>query len=348
MRFGLAGAGCIGQIRARALSQVAGAKLAAVFDVDEGAARGLADRAGAAHSRDFGAMLEREDVDAVLVCSPPPYHEDQVLASLEAGKHVLCEKPLSNNVDACRRMVAAARAADRVLATGFNHRYFPAVQTVKQAIDGGQIGQLDHVRAFAGHVGLSQFRSPWEYDARVVGGGALMDVGIHLIDLTSYLLGDVDEVYGATTNRVWNLEGAEDNGFALLRSSAGRYATLQASWSEWKGYRFHLDAYGDRGVARAYYAPMFSSVIRLEKPGGRPRRSVKLYPKTIVQEKLRGWEWTVERTFRQELNDFCDRCAGNADGALADGFAGLRAVEIANAVYRCTELREPIRLSRPS
>lgn len=348
MRFGLIGAGLIGRLRAQAMAKIPGASLAAVTDVAEPAARELAGKYGARFASTLDQLLTADDCDAVIVCTPPQFHEKAVLAALAAGKHVVCEKPLSNSVESCRRMLAAANAHGKILTTGFNHRYFPAIQFLKQTLDSGVIGQLNHVRAYAGHEGLSQFRSASEYDKNVIGGGALCDVGIHLIDLTAYVLGDVCAVSGLATGSVWNLPGAEDNGFAHLRSSTGTVATLQASWTEWKGYRFHLEAYGDRGMVRAYYAPMMHLLITMDKPGGRRQRSFSLYPGMMLREKIYGWQHTVIDTFRQELTDFISFAAGGPRGAIADGFAGYRAVEIANAVYRSSAEHRTIELTPPA
>jgi len=263
---------------------------------------------------------------------------------LAAGKHVLCEKPLSNSLDACRRIVEAAQKSSKTLATGFNHRYFPAIRFLKRTLADGGIGKLDHVRAFAGHEGLSQFRAAWEYDKDVIGGGALMDVGIHLIDLAAYILGDVRQVFGLTSNRVWNLPG-EDNGFALLLSESGTVATLHASWSEWKGYRFYVEAYGDKGMVRAYYAPMMNLLIQKPTPTSKSRRRFIFYPMNALKEKLFGWQSTVIETFRQELTDFISLSRGGEPGVIAAGQAGLRAVEIANAIYRSSGEGRKILLS---
>lgn len=347
MKFGLVGAGCIGQLRARALADTTGCELSAVFDPAQDRSRELADPHDVSVAGHFDQLIERDELDALIVSSPPQFHEEQAIAALEAGKHVLCEKPLSNSVESCRRMVETAHTTGTALTTGFNHRYFPAVQYVKDTLDSGLIGELDHVRAFAGHEGLSEFRASWEYDSDVIGGGALMDVGIHLIDLTRYFLGDVQSVYGVATNNIWNLNGSEDNGIAVLRSAEGPHALLQATWGEWKGYRFHVDVYGTKGMARAYYAPMFGMRITMDEPGGQKRRSFKLYPKTFLMETWKGWQWTVERTFRWEIEDFVRRCEGDHSGMLADGFSGFRAVEIAHAVYRCTQEREPVSLTAP-
>lgn len=346
MRFGLIGAGCIGQVRARALQSCDGCELVAVSDVDIARARGLTASPATQVFDDYRRLLDLDTLDAIVVSTPPQFHEAIVVSALESGKHVLCEKPLANTVEACRRMVETANRTDKTLSTGFNHRYFPAVQFVKRQIELGAIGKLDHVRAYAGHVGLSEFRSPWEHDKNVVGGGALMDVGIHIIDLVRFLLGDVEEVMGIASRNIWNLDGSEDNGYALMRGARGEVATLQASWSEWKGYRFSIEAYGDRGMARAYYAPMMSMMVSMDRPGGRRRRSHHFYPGNMVREKLHGWQSTVERTFRSEFADFLDLCKGKKRD-IADGFDGFRAVEIANAVYRCTEEKQSILLEKP-
>jgi predicted dehydrogenase len=346
VRFGLVGAGAIGQIRAASLVNLPGCELSAVTDIDVDRARGLSRSPDVRVFKDYEEMLKSDEVDAAIVSTPPQFHEQMVIAALEAGKHVLCEKPLGNSVESCRRMVETSRRTGKVLATGFNHRYFPAIQFTKQALDNGTIGELDHIRAFAGHTGLSEFKAPWMYEKRTLGGGALMDVGIHIIDLTRYLLGDVEEVYGVATCNVWKLEGSEDNGFALLRSPQNKYAVLQATWTEWKGYRFYIEAYGDRGMVRAYYAPMMSMIICMDRPGAPRRRRFNFYPMNIIREKLRGWQSTVIKTFRQEFTDFVNLCNGRK-GIIADGFSGFRAVEIANAIYRSAEKREVIRLASP-
>ena len=343
MRFALVGAGGIGQIRAQALSGMTDCSLIGVTDVDLERARRLVGASGAKAYDSFEALLADPQVEAIIVSVPPQFHEKQVIAALQAGKHVLCEKPLAPTVDACRRMTDAARDAGRVLTTGFNHRYFPAIQDVKRALDSGAIGTLDHIRAFAGHTGLSEFKAPWMYDKDIMGGGALMDVGIHMIDLTHYLLGDIAEVQGVSTTNVWKLDRSEDNGLALLRNRAGVTALFQATWTEWKGYRFYIEAYGDKGMAAAYYAPMRSVLITMDKPGGVRTKKVNYYPGNIFREKFRGWQSTVIATFEQEFRDFERLCAGQG-GIIAGGSAGLRAVEVAHAIYESGATRKIVML----
>lgn len=267
---------------------------------------------------DYRSLLERTPVDIAIVSSPVHLHEEMVLASLARGAHVLCEKPLSNSVESCRRMLDAAAKHGRVLAVGFNHRYYPSVRFLKGVVDAGRIGEIDHLRVFGGHDGLNNFRADWMYKAPVSGGGAMMDVGIHMTDLTRFVLGEIAVVYGAATERIWNVPGSEDNALVILKSDAGVSALYHATWTEWKGYRMFLEAYGRLGMVRAYYAPMFNLLVTHDKPGGPRRRTFKLYPELIVREKLQGWQSTTYASFQAELADFVRRLRGETV-PLADG-----------------------------
>ena len=343
MKIGVVGAGVIGQLRAQTIRENGDTELVAVVDpVGEAAERAVAG-SGAKVFTDVRSLLDLPQLDAVIVSSPLPAHDEAVLAAFAAGKHVLCEKPLGNTVEGCQRMVAAAHAASRILAVGFNHRYYPAIKFVKEVVTSGRIGAIDHVRVFGGHDGLHNFRADWQYQSPASGGGAMMDVGIHMTDLTRFILGDVAEVYGVATNRVWKVPGSEDNAVAVFKTAEGVPAFYQATWTEWRGYGFYLDVYGERGMVRGYYAPMFNLLVTVD--GGRRKRQTKFYPEIMIREKLKSWTSTALQSFREELADFLRLTQGDRTTAIADGFAGLRATEIAAAVYRATREGGAVRLS---
>jgi predicted dehydrogenase len=342
MRFGLIGAGAIGKIRADAIAKSPVCELVAVSDLDEARARAAA--SGARYYADANDLIAAADVDAIIVSTPPPLHEPLATAAASAGKHVLVEKPMAATPEACERMISAARKAGTLLTVGYNHRYFEALKLVRDVVASGEIGTLSHVRAYTGHGGLAEFKAPWMYDKDVMGGGALMDNGTHIIDLVRYIAGDPAEVFGFATHKVWGL-GVEDEGIALLRTAEGVTASIEASWHEWRGYRFHIEAYGDRGMARAYYAPMMATVIRLDKPGGNKSVERHFYPKAILREKVKGWQSTVIGTFLEELADFVAAAQGKPhSGRLAVAADGLRAVQIAQATYASEASRDCVRL----
>lgn len=342
MRFGLIGAGAIGKIRADAIAKSPVCELVAVSDLDEGRARAAA--SGTRYYADANELIAAADVDAIIISTPPPLHEPLATAAASAGKHVLVEKPMAATPEACERMISAARKAGTLLTVGYNHRYFEALKLVRDVVASGDIGTLSHVRAYTGHGGLAEFKAPWMYDKDVMGGGALMDNGTHIIDLVRYVVGDPTEVFGFATHKVWGL-GVEDEGIALLRTAEGVTASIEASWHEWRGYRFHIEAYGDRGLARAYYAPMMATVIRLDKPGGNKSVERHFYPKAILREKVKGWQSTVIGTFLEELADFVAAAQGKPhSGRLAVAADGLRAVQIAHATYASEASRDCVRL----
>lgn len=333
MRLGLIGCGWAGSQRAEATSRLTGFQLGAVADQDLARARTLSDMYGAVVDPDWHSLVRREELDAVIVSSPPPLHTEMCIKALKNGKHVFCEKPLARTPVECRQILEAAERSDRVLATGFNYRFYPAVVKAREILDSGLIGELDHIRSYAGHPGGSEFTHPWVHDVDVMGGGALLDNGIHVIDLTRYFLGEVAEVKGYATGNVWRFPGCEDNGFALLRSPTGKVASLQASWSEWRGYRLAIEIYATRGYVRASYPPMMTRAVWANQPGGRLHRKNYFFPKLQIMERLRSYRWTALHSFMEELQAFAQAIHGKKT-PLALGFDGLRAVQIAHAVYR--------------
>lgn len=181
------------------------------------------------------------------------------------------------------------------------------------------------------------------YDKDIMGGGTLMDNGIHVLDLTQHLMGGVQSVCGLALTDIWKLNRSEDNGFALMRGNDGVAATLHSSWSEWKGYRFYVEAYGDKGMARAYYAPMMTTVITMDKPGGKPRTRRNFYLSAIFREKVKGWQSTVIQTFIEEIDDFIALTEGRGKNAcIATAEDGYRVIEIANGVYESSKTGQAV------
>ncbi len=344
MKIAVFGAGVVGKLRCGTVINNPGTQLVGVADSDRARAEAAARGTGAAVATDYRELLNGSKPDAVIVSSPVHLHEEMCIDAFNAGCQVLCEKPLSNSEESCRRIVAAAKEKGLTLAVGFNHRYYPSVQYLTQCLKDGVIGTIDHFRVFGGHDGTGSFREEWMYKGPISGGGAMMDVGIHMTDLVNYLAGDITEVAAVASGNIWKIEGSEDNSMAIMRTSRDIPVIYQATWTEWKGYRIFIEAYGDRGMVRAYYAPMFNLLITQDKPGGKRMRKFKFYPEIILREKLKGWETTTMQTFVEELADFL-RMLNGESVPLADGAAGIKAVQVANAVYQSSRNHATIILS---
>ncbi len=158
------------------------------------AAQAAADRLGWADvETDWRALVVRDDVDLVDICSPGDTHAAIAIAALEAGKHVLCEKPLANTVAEAEAMAAAAAARPELVAmTGFSYRRVPAVQLARSYVADGRIGAVRHVRAQYLQDWLADPRAPWVWrlDRGLAGSGALGDIGAHIVDMAQFVTGE--------------------------------------------------------------------------------------------------------------------------------------------------------------
>ncbi|MGR3762425.1 Gfo/Idh/MocA family protein (plasmid) [Roseobacteraceae bacterium NS-SX3] len=342
MRFGVIGAaGKIGQMRVQTILENPDTTLAAVLETEMHRAVAAAHEAPA--FTDTGRFFDMP-MDAVVISTPAHLREPLCLEAFERGLHVLTEKPLAPTVAGARRILAAAQQAGRALGTGFNMRYYPAFAYVKDTVEAGRIGDIDHVRVYGGHEGLGNFTHDWEYQAEFSGGGALWDVGIHMSDMARHILGEITRVYGVASSRVWQVEGSEDNAIAVFQNPDGIPALYQATWNDWKGYQSAIEVYGSRGMVRGAYAPMQNMLITLDRPGGKADRTRSLYPEIMLREKFKSWKSTALLSFAGELADFLQLARGRSGLRCAAGHAGLRAVEIAAAVAESARTGQPVEL----
>jgi predicted dehydrogenase len=332
MHFGLIGCGGVGLLRAAALKKIPSFHLELVCDSDEARAQEMSRQFGGTVESDWRALIHNDSLDAVIVSTPPHLHAEMCIEALRAHKHVLCEKPLARSPNECRDILSAARESGSFLATGFNYRFYPSIMKGREMLATGMIGELDHIRSYAGYT-AEDLSQEWMHDQHIMGGGALRDNGIHLIDLTCYFLGEIESVNGFASNAVWNFEGCEDNGFALLRSKAGKIASLQASWTEWCGYQFKLEVYGSRGCIHIWCFPMKTEVYWKNDGQTRINKKTYFFPKTFIGEHLYSYRWVVTQSFVLELESFEEAIKGK-DTNIATGHDGLRSVEIAHDASR--------------
>ena len=244
MRFAIVGCGLIGQKRAAAISRLGHMTILAV-DRSRDRAGELAEPFGARSATDFRAAVEAGDIDAVVVATPHAELSAIATACLDAGKHVLVEKPGGRNLAEVSAVTEAADAAGRVAKVGYNHRFHPAVLKAREIVDRGELGQLMFMRGRYGHGGRPGYEREWRFQRSISGGGELIDQGSHLIDLAHWFLGEFTGIQAELRTFFWNAE-VEDNVFLTLSTSEGRIAWLHATWTEWKNL-FSLEIYGRDG-----------------------------------------------------------------------------------------------------
>ena len=211
---------------------------------------------------DFNAVVE-SDADAVFVCTPNRFIPDIVVAALDAGKHVFCEKPPGRTVEDVERIIAAEkRNPSRILKFGFNHRYHFGVMEAKKIIASGKYGRILWVRGIYGKAAYAAYPNEWRSDPSMSGGGILLDQGIHMLDLFRHFCGEFSEIKSMCTTALWEAP-LEDNAFALLRTAGGVIAMLHSSSNQWK-HRFTLEIFLEDGYVIVDGQPSTSRSFRDE------------------------------------------------------------------------------------
>jgi predicted dehydrogenase len=318
------GCGLVGLKRAEAMPP--GLRVLTVYDIDSARAAALAARLEPAPTvaRSVGDALQAKGVELALVAT---IHRDLApitLAALEAGCNVLVEKPGGRNSNDAAEVSAAASRAGRIVRVGFNHRFHPGVCRARELIGAHDWGNLLHIRARYGQGGRVGYESEWRMDRDLSGGGELMDQGVHLIDLTRFLVGDASLVFAELRTDFWKAD-VEDNAFLALRPERGGFAWLHASWTEWKNtFSFEMalrDAKIEISGLGGSYGTERLTLYEMSPEMGPPATAAWEFPQA-------DWSW------RHELEDVVAAIEGRpAIGAtIEDAVATLRIVDQAYAL----------------
>ncbi len=250
LRFGIVGCGAIAPTHANALALLADARLVACCDTRLDRAALFADQYGL-RPVSLDEMLADPAVDAVTVCPPSGLHAEIGCRALRAGKHVLVEKPMDVSLSACDALLQAADKAGRTLSVVSQHRFDPASVRVKQALERGEIGSLIYADAripwyrTQDYYDSGAWRGTWALD----GGGALMNQGVHTVDLLRWMCGPVHSVYAQTRTLAHARIEVEDIACATLTFASGAIGTVTASTALYPGFAARLGVHGTRGSA---------------------------------------------------------------------------------------------------
>jgi predicted dehydrogenase len=230
LRIGIIGTGGIGGSHRKAIDAVEGCELVACCDIVEDVAREAAEERGIPWFKDYQELLALEEVEAVAVCTPHYLHHPMVVAAAQAGKHIICEKPMAMAVRECDEMIAAADQAGVVLAIIHQSSASPHIRLAKAIIDGGELGDLwqaahlsPGLRTMA-YYRTGEWRGTWHQE----GGGVLINQKVHDLHTLNFLLGEPAEVYGAVKNVAHDVE-VEDVATAQFRFRSGLDLHLQVS-----------------------------------------------------------------------------------------------------------------------
>ena len=328
VRFGVLGAGRIGQVHARAIASVEGADLVAIAEPVDAAAKAAQARFGC-ELRTIDQIAASDDIDAAVICTPTDTHADLIEQFARAGKAVFCEKPVDLNVDRVKQALATVEAEGATLMVGFNRRFDPDFMAVKAAIDAGRIGAVEMVTITSRDPGAPP------YDYIKVSGGIFRDMTIHDFDMARWLLGEEVETVTAqasvlTDPKIGEL-GDYDSVNVILRTASGKQCVITNSRRASYGYDQRIEVLGSAGSVSAENHR--EANIEIANDGGYTR------PPLL--------NFFMIRYIAAYANEIAAFVAAVAEGAATPttGLDGLRALELAEAALASAQTGQAVRLN---
>ena len=351
--FGIVGCGMIAEVHAKAISEAKGGRLVAVTTRNKDRMeRFAADQGGISAVESVEDLVRRDDVDVVCITTPSGAHLEPALAAANAGKHVLVEKPIEISASRTDAIIEACSRNGVYLASVFQNRFGNGVQALKQAVDGGRFGNLalcsTYVKWFRDQAYYDE--GGWKGTRRLDGGGALMNQGIHAMDLLLWIAGPLVEVSAMKGIRAHDRIEVEDTAVACLKFAHGSFGVIEASTATWPGEARRIEIRGDQGSALLvddqivqwdFRTPLESDATTLEECGKEPAQK---------------WGAANARHInsdghRLQIQNLIDAIHGE-EALAVDGREGRKAVEAIEAIYRSAESGTPVSLpleeNRPS
>jgi UDP-N-acetyl-2-amino-2-deoxyglucuronate dehydrogenase len=337
VRYGIIGCGVIGPWHAGALQRIRKARLVAVCDIVEEKAGKMAAEFGAEPYLDYHEMLARPDLDAVCICTPSGMHAEMAVDCARAGKHVMTEKPADITVPQIDRMIRGCRRAGVTLGCIFQRRTQPIWRKVHDTIAEGKLGKMVLGDAYLKYFRSQEYynsagwRGTWKWD----GGGALMNQGVHCVDLLQWVMGPVKTIYARADHLARKIE-VEDTAVAALTFRSGAFGVLEGATSV-IGMDHRLEFHGDRGTI----VVEGEHIAKWEVPGEtleQARRAETDEGSAAADPKAIGMEG-----HRRLLADFTDAILQDRE-PLIPGKEARRAVEIILGVYESARTGKPVAL----
>jgi UDP-N-acetyl-2-amino-2-deoxyglucuronate dehydrogenase len=327
IRVGILGGGGISETHARAAAAIPGVEIVAVHGDNAQKARRLAAAHGAPDLPTFEAFLGHRPMDVVAIGSPSGCHSAQAIACARAGLHVLVEKPMAVTSEEAGRLIEACEARNVRLGVFFQDRLQPDFVRLKEFLDAGGLGRIllasGHVKWYRPpeYYGTSRWRGTWALD----GGGAVMNQGIHTLDLMLHLLGDVASVC-ARARALRHAVEVEDTGVASLELRSGALATFEASTAAYPGYKRRLEISGERGTIVIEHDRVIAADLAPGAPG------FEVSPPAASGESASSHLVSDATPHRRIFEDFL-RAVRDGTRPICDGREGKRSVDLVRAFY---------------
>ena len=336
LNVGILGGGNISQTHLRAALEISGVRVTAVSGDNVDKTARLADMSGAASYHKLDAFLRHRPMDAVFIGSPSGLHAQQGIAAAQQGLHVLVEKPIDITTERADELIAACERAQVKLGVFFQDRVAPDIIKLKRLIDAGELGKPILISASVKwyrppeYYSSSRWRGTWSLD----GGGALMNQGIHTVDLMLWLFGEVSSCWGKTITGLHNIE-VEDTAVASFEFKSGAVGNLDVTTSAYPGFSRRIEMIFSEGTVvlendRIRTANLRANGLWEEQPPREDERAA-----SPVVSDTRGHRAIIE-DFMQAID---------SDGVpLCDGYEARRSVHLVTAIYESSRTGRGVRI----
>ena len=341
--FGIIGCGVIADFHVQAIANLKGAHLVGVADQFAEPMKRLAAKHGIGFSTtDINELLARPDIHIVCVTTPSGAHLEPALAAIKAGKHLVVEKPIEITVERVDELLRAAEAAKVKVAAIFQSRFGSGARTVKAAIDAGRFGRLVLCSAYVKWHRAADYYRGWKGTLKLDGGGAVMNQGVHAVDLLQWFAGMPSEIFAYKTRRVHTGIEAEDTAVAALKFANGALGTIEATTAAYPGFNKRIEICGETGSVILEDDKILAWDFRDAKPedagiraggGGDDIRSGSSRPDSIS---FVGHQ--------MQLQDLVDSIRENRRPAV-EGREARNAVALIRALYASADSGAPVKLS---
>lgn len=336
IHLGIIGGGGISDTHARAAIEVDGVEITAFFGANQDKIELLSRKYGGAPYLEFERFLTHKPLDAVIIGSPSGLHAQEGIECARRGLHVLVEKPIDVTVEKTEALIKECDQMNVKLAVCFQDRFSADGVRLKQLIDRGGLGKLILVSG-----SVKWYRPPeyyrssrWRGKIALDGGGALMNQGIHTVDLLLWLVGNVERVYAKSLTALHDIE-SEDTLVATLEFANGAIGTLEAATSAYPGYDRRIEITGSEGTIIFAHDRIVRADLNTPLPGGL---------QTTLQDTNRSSSSPVVSDVtghKRILEDFVNAITSNTE-PRCDGREGRRSVNLVQAIYESARRGQPV------
>jgi predicted dehydrogenase len=327
LKVGIIGYGRMGKIRHQAIDEVGGAEVIAISEPSIGPE--FKTIPNLTHEE----IIRHPEIDVIIVATPNFLNKELTIRSLNAGKHVFCEKPPCFTALDMEEIILAEKSSGNKLMYGFNHRHHDSIIRMKEIVDRQEYGRILWMRGRYGKSVTSDYFNEWRAKKDLAGGGILIDQGIHMLDLFLYFGGDFDKVKAEVSNLYWNLE-VEDNAFVILKNSQnGMVANLHSTMSQWR-HLFSLEIFMEKGYM------VLNGLITSSMSYGEEMLSIaknrSSAPAATWKDEVKT-QYINNNSWRYEMEHFFNAIKNNTPITIGNSEDALKLMTIIDKIYEQKE-----------